>query len=93
MKDVQYNLNEQLLTQDFISENEAEKIQLAKCKSIAKNFVELENGIAILSDLKNNKSYIYAGKIADELNNTAAPSAPNWAIASTSTRSRATPSP
>ena len=68
MKDVQYNLNEQLLTQDFISENEAEKIQLAKCKSIAKNFVELENGIAILSDLKNNKSYIYAGKIADELN-------------------------
>ena len=25
MKDVQYNLNEQLLTQDFISENEAEK--------------------------------------------------------------------
>ena len=58
MKDVQYNLNEQLLTQDFISENEAEKIQLAKCKSIAKNFVELENGIAILSDLKNNKSYI-----------------------------------
>ena len=35
MKDVQYNLNEQLLTQDFISENEAEKIQLAKCKSKA----------------------------------------------------------
>ena len=35
---------------------------------MAKNFVELENGIAILSDLKNNKSYIYSGKIADELN-------------------------
>src|SRR6218665_2185358 len=35
---------------------------------MAQNFVELENGIAILSDLKNNKSHIYSGKIADELN-------------------------
>jgi len=34
---------------------------------MAQNIVELENGIAVLSDLQNNKSYVYCGKLADEL--------------------------
>ncbi|GGG53555.1 response regulator transcription factor [Epilithonimonas arachidiradicis] len=66
MKNIQSDLNEQLLQQDFVYETE--QLQLEQCQLIAQNFVELENGIAILSDLKNNKSYIYSGKIADELN-------------------------
>lgn len=67
MKNIQSDLNDQLLQQDFPS-TENEKIQLESCQKMAKNFVELENGIAILSDLKNNKSYIYSGKFADEIN-------------------------
>lgn len=67
MKNIQSELNDQLLQQDFPSA-ENEKIQLESCQKMAKNFVELENGIAILSDLKNNKSYIYSGKFADEIN-------------------------
>lgn len=67
MKNIQSDLNDQLLQQDFPS-TENEKIQLEDCQKMAKNFVELENGIAILSDLKNNKSYIYSGKFADEIN-------------------------
>lgn len=66
MKNIQSDLNEQLLQQDFVPETE--QLQLEQCQIMAQNFVELENGIAILSDLKNNKSYIYSGKIADELN-------------------------
>lgn len=64
----QSDLNNQLLRQNFVSETETEKWQLEKCQMMAENFAELENGIAILSDLKNNKSYIYSGKITDELN-------------------------
>jgi len=66
MKNIQSDLNEQLLQQDFVPETE--QLQLEQCQIMAQNFVELENGIAILSDLKNNKSYIYSGKMADELN-------------------------
>lgn len=66
MKNTQSALNDQLLQQDFVKETE--RCQLEKVQSIAHNFVEIENGIAILSDLKHNKSYIYPGKIANELN-------------------------
>ena len=67
MKNIQLNLNNQLLQQNFTSENKTEELQLQKCQEIARNFIELENGIAIISDLKNNKSYIYSGKLAEEL--------------------------
>ncbi|MPS73638.1 MAG: response regulator transcription factor [Chryseobacterium sp.] len=67
MQTVQADLNDQLLKQDFVFSTETEQLQLEQCQIMARNFVELENGIAILSDLKNNKSYIYSGKIADEL--------------------------
>lgn len=67
MKPIQSDLNEKLLQQEFsITDNE--NIQLKKCREIAQNFVELENGIAVLSDLQHNRSYVYSGKLADELN-------------------------
>ncbi len=65
MKPIQSDLNEKLLQQEFsITDNE--NIQLKKCREIAQNFVELENGIAVLSDLQHNRSYVYSGKLADE---------------------------
>jgi DNA-binding CsgD family transcriptional regulator len=67
MKAIQSDLNEKLLQQEFSSTTEAENLQLKKCQEIAQNFVDLENGIAVLSDLQNNKSYVYSGKLADTL--------------------------
>ncbi len=67
MKTVQSDLNKKLLQQEFSSIPEIENLQLRKCQEKARNFVELENGIAVLSDLQNNKSYVYSGKLADEL--------------------------
>ncbi|WP_144282327.1 response regulator transcription factor [Chryseobacterium echinoideorum] len=67
MKPIQSDLNEKLLQQNFsITGNE--NIQLKECREIAQNFVKLENGIAVLSDLQHNKSYVYSGKLADQLN-------------------------
>lgn len=68
MKPIQSDLNEKLLQQEFASTYEIENLQLQKCQEIAHNFVDLENGIAVLSDLQNNKSYVYSGKLAVELN-------------------------
>lgn len=68
MKTIQSDLNKKLLQQEFASTSESENLQLKKCQEIARNFVDLENGIAVLSDLQNNKSYVYSGKLADELN-------------------------
>ncbi len=67
MQPIQSDLHNQLLRQDFASSRETQQ-QLEHCRMLAQNFVELENGIAILSDLQNNKSYVYAGKLAKELN-------------------------
>jgi DNA-binding CsgD family transcriptional regulator len=67
MKTIQSDLNEKLLQQEFSSTFESENQQLQKCQEMAQNFVDLENGIAVLSDLQNNISYIYSGKLADEL--------------------------
>lgn len=67
MKTIQSDLNEKLLQQDFSFISESENLQLKKCQEIAQNFVDLENGIAVLSDLQNNRSYVYSGKLADAL--------------------------
>jgi len=67
MKPIQSDLNEKLLQQNFSFTLESENLQLQKCQKIAQTFVELENGIAVLSDLQNNKSYVYSGKLTDEL--------------------------
>jgi DNA-binding CsgD family transcriptional regulator len=68
MNTIQSDLNEKLLQQEFSSTFENENLQLKKCQEIAQNFVDLENGIAVLSDLQNNRSYVYSGKLADALN-------------------------
>ncbi|WP_312077319.1 response regulator transcription factor [Chryseobacterium sp.] len=67
MKPIQSNLQNQLLQQDFSENQEIEKLQLKHWQKMGQDFAQLESGIAILSDLKNNKSYIYSGKLADEL--------------------------
>lgn len=67
MKTIQSNLSEKLLQQEFSSTLESENLQLKKCQEIAQNFVDLENGIAVLSDLQNNKSYVFSGKLATAL--------------------------
>jgi len=67
MKTIQSDLNEKLLQQEFSSILESENLQLQKCQEIAQHFVDLENGIAVLSDLQNNRSYVYSGKLADAL--------------------------
>ncbi|MBP6576653.1 MAG: response regulator transcription factor [Chryseobacterium sp.] len=67
MKTTQSDLNEKLLQQKFSTVFDSENRHLKKCQEMARNFVELENGIAVLSDLQNNKSYVYSGKLADEL--------------------------
>ena len=66
MKTIQSNLSEKLLQQEF-SVSDLENIQLKKCQEIAKTFVELENGIAVLSDFQYNRSYVFAGKLGNEL--------------------------
>lgn len=68
MKNAQSDLAEKLLQQEFSSAAESKSVQLKKCQEMAENFVELENGIAVLSDLQHNKSYVYSGKLAGELN-------------------------
>ena len=67
MKTIQSDLNEKLLQQEFSTVFDSKNRHLKKCQEMARNFVELENGIAVLSDLQNNKSYVYSGKLADEL--------------------------
>ena len=67
MNHIKTDLSKTLLEQDFNS-IDVENVYLKKCQQVAENFIELENGIAVLSDLQNNKSYVYSGKLADELN-------------------------
>ena len=59
-------LNEKLLKQPFLY-NENESQLLDKFKRVAYGYSVVENALAVLSDLKANKSYIYNGGLADEL--------------------------
>lgn len=67
MNHIKTDLSKTLLEQDFNSKD-VENVYFKKCQQMAENFIELENGIAVLSDLQNNRSYVYSGKLADELN-------------------------
>ncbi len=67
MKQVQRDLTKKLLEQGAPYSAGKLTSQLESCKRIAQTFVGLENGIAILSDLKNNRSHIYTGKLAMQL--------------------------
>ncbi|MFY1045988.1 response regulator transcription factor [Chryseobacterium sp. GP-SGM7] len=64
----QSQLEEKLLNQKFKDLSESKNTLLQKCQQLAKDFVDLKNGIAILSDLRYNKSYIYKGKLAEKIN-------------------------
>lgn len=66
-ENVKSDLDEKLLKQNFSQTQELENGQLSRCQKMAQDFVDLENGIAILSDLQNDRSYIYSGKLAQEI--------------------------
>lgn len=59
-------LNDKLLNQSF-AESRDESLVLQQYRYIAYNYAKLENSIAVLSDLKSDKSYIYNGGTAEKL--------------------------
>ncbi len=59
-------LNEKLLNQPF-EDIKDESLLLEHYKYIARNYAKLENSIAVLSDLKSDKSYIFYGRLAEKL--------------------------
>lgn len=61
-----HQLNDTLLQQDFVEGNDLTDA-LKTYQLMAKTYARIENAIAVLSDLKSNKSYIYHGKLADEM--------------------------
>jgi DNA-binding CsgD family transcriptional regulator len=58
-------LNTNLLKQHFAGQ--AATAVLTQCQWISATYAKVENAISVLSDLKNDKSYIYTGQIATEL--------------------------
>lgn len=65
MKNIKDDLSKQLLEQK--NSGTLPMQDLKAFQEISQKFADLENGIAVLSDLYNNKSYIYSGKISEEL--------------------------
>ncbi|MDU1904685.1 MAG: helix-turn-helix transcriptional regulator [Dysgonomonas sp.] len=59
-------LNEKLLQQPFAVQPD-ESVILAEYRNMASMYARLENSIAVLSDLKSDKSYIYNGGVAEAL--------------------------
>ena len=53
-------LNREFLSQDF-SEKEPYAEWLERYKAIACNYARMENAIAVLSDMRDNASYVYYG--------------------------------
>lgn len=66
MKNVIDILNEQLLSQPF-GETLDEPSQFKLYQAFAYQYSKIENAIAVLSDLKSDKSYIYNGGIAERI--------------------------
>jgi DNA-binding CsgD family transcriptional regulator len=64
--DVANILNEKLLKQPF-GEDPNQSISLTEYQHLAYMYSQVENSIAVLSDLKSNKSYIYNGGVAAKL--------------------------
>lgn len=56
-------LNNEFLTQDFVEEQPYAEL-LDKYKNIARNYAQMENAVAVLSDLRTNVSYIYYGSFS-----------------------------
>jgi DNA-binding CsgD family transcriptional regulator len=59
-------LNEKLLSQTFEEEQDS-AVVLSQYQHMAFMYSRIENAIAVLSDMRANKSYIYNGRVADEL--------------------------
>ncbi|MDO5571308.1 MAG: helix-turn-helix domain-containing protein [Bacteroidales bacterium] len=60
------NLSDKLLLQQFIADDsDIQKVE--RCRMIAESYATVENSIAVLSDMKEDVSYIYYGGIADIL--------------------------
>lgn len=59
-------LNEKLLKQAFEAEQN-KPLSLSQYQYIALMYSRIENTVAVLSDMKANKSYIYNGRVAKEL--------------------------
>lgn len=66
MSNIFSTLSKKLLEQSFEGEQNA-SLQLANCQYIAQMYARVESSVAVLSDLKYNKSYIYNGAAAAEL--------------------------
>lgn len=64
--DIINTLNEKLLNQAFGAEKN-KPLSLSQYQYMAFMYSRIENAIAVLSDMKANKSYIYNGRIAKEL--------------------------
>ncbi len=64
MMNIVSTLNEKLLNQPFSNDMEEFEL-LVKYQQIAYGYTVVENSIAVLSDLKSNKSYVYNGKMAE----------------------------
>lgn len=64
--DVVATLNEKLLNRPF-AERQDESLLLEEYKHVAHRYSKLENAIAVLSDLKSDKSFIYFGGLAEKL--------------------------
>ncbi|MCE5224834.1 MAG: helix-turn-helix transcriptional regulator [Porphyromonadaceae bacterium] len=59
-------LSKELLNQPFAYDKD-ESVTMAKGQQIAYEYARIENSIAVLSDLKSDKSYIYNGGVAEKL--------------------------
>lgn len=66
MKQIKSTLNDVLLDQDF-SEGKNLVNDLKKYKIMAQTYTHIENAIVVLSDMRDNRSYIYHGLLAKEL--------------------------
>ncbi|RZK71392.1 MAG: response regulator transcription factor [Pedobacter sp.] len=60
------SLNEQLLNQVFVK-NEQKPLALLHFQYTAFMYAQIENSVAVLSDMSTNKSYVYNGGVASKL--------------------------
>ena len=61
-------LNSRFLTQDLVSQQDGLPVaELEKYKKIASGYAEMENAVAVLSDMHTNISYVYYGHFSQTL--------------------------
>lgn len=64
--DIAKRLNNELLNQTFTHERQCLE-ELNKCKQLAQGYANIENALAVLSDMHTNNSHIYYGGFAQTL--------------------------